>query len=162
MKFKYTKYQIIMEIAALLLILGEIIFVCVQWRLLPEKIPGHFNALGEIDRWGSKKEIIILPIIGGFLYIMLTVFAFLPKTWSLPVKITKENKEVLYRYARGLLISVKAESIGMFFYMTYNITKSQPLSGWFLPVFLFVIFGTIIYYMKKFSKEEKKWRKYRY
>jgi len=162
MKFKYTKYQIVMEIAALLLVLGEIIFVCVQWRLLPEKIPGHFNALGEIDRWGSKNEIIMLPILCGFLYIMLTIFTFLPKTWSLPVKVTKDNKEAIYSNTRGLLISVKAESIGMFLYMTYYIAKSQPLSGWFLPVFLFVIFGTIIYYMKKFSKEDKKWEKYRY
>lgn len=30
---------------------------------LPDKIPAHYNYLGEIDRWGSKYETLILPVL---------------------------------------------------------------------------------------------------
>jgi len=29
----------------------------------PERIPAHWNAAGEVDRWGSKFEILILPLL---------------------------------------------------------------------------------------------------
>ena len=28
---------------------------------LPDKIPAHYNAAGEVDRWGSKYEMLIFP-----------------------------------------------------------------------------------------------------
>ena len=30
---------------------------------LPEKIPAHYNFAGEIDRWGSKYETLIFPLV---------------------------------------------------------------------------------------------------
>ena len=30
---------------------------------LPDLIPAHYNIKNEIDRWGSKYEILIIPII---------------------------------------------------------------------------------------------------
>lgn len=39
--------------------------------VLPGEIPVHYNAAGEVNRWGSKYEMLILPLItllmGGFL-----------------------------------------------------------------------------------------------
>lgn len=34
--------------------------------MLPDQIPAHYNIYGEVDRWGSKWEIFILPIISIF------------------------------------------------------------------------------------------------
>lgn len=34
---------------------------------LPEEVLAHYNALGEVDRWGSKWELLILPGVGAFI-----------------------------------------------------------------------------------------------
>jgi uncharacterized membrane protein len=50
-----------------MLLMAMIIFVCMQWNQLLDKMPGHYNAIGEVDRWGSKSEIIVLPIVAALL-----------------------------------------------------------------------------------------------
>ncbi len=30
--------------------------------LLPERIPAHYNLYGEVDRWGSRLEVLLLPL----------------------------------------------------------------------------------------------------
>ena len=35
----------------------------VALTFLPDLIPAHYNIKNEIDRWGSKYEILIIPII---------------------------------------------------------------------------------------------------
>lgn len=45
--------------------------------ILPDQIPAHYGINGEVDRWGSKWEIFILPImsifIGGIFYPIMTL-----------------------------------------------------------------------------------------
>lgn len=147
MKSKYTRFQIAIEIVGLLMIIGMIIFVCLQWNQFPDKIPGHFNAMGEVDRWGSKSELITLPIISAFLYTVLTILSFLPQTWSVPVKITDLNKDIVYNYTRSLLIFIKVEILLIFLYITYCMAKTQSLSSVFISIIILVIFSTIIYYV---------------
>lgn len=39
--------------------------------LLPERIPAHYNLYGEVDRWGSRLEVLLLPLcclVGGLLW----------------------------------------------------------------------------------------------
>ncbi|PRR81877.1 DUF1648 domain-containing protein [Clostridium vincentii] len=158
MKLKYTKFQIALEIIALLLIIWMIIFICTQWNKLPDQIPAHYNAMGEPNRWGDKIEIIIAPIISILLYATITIASFFPKTWNVPVRVTDSNKEVVYRYTRNLLILIKVEVIGMFFYTTYYTATSQSLSAYSMPVLLFIILGTPIYFIIRICRiEKKKW-----
>lgn len=156
MKVKYTKFQVVLEIVGLLLIIGMIAFIYIYWNQLPEKIPGHYNAMGEVDRWGSKSEIIISPIVSSLLYIVLTVLSFFPKTWNVGVKITELNREEVYCCTRNLLSLIKVEIVGMFFYTTYYTATAQSLSAYFIPVLLFVVFGTLIYFVIRILQIGKK------
>lgn len=158
MKVKYTKLQVALEVTGLLLLLGMFLFIFIKWNIIPNKIPGHYNSIGEIDRWGSKSEIIIAPIIGAFLYALLTGISFMPETWNIPTKISDFNKELVYKHTKSLLIFMKIELIGIFFYITYQTVTTNPLSSYFLPVQLLVIFGTIIYFVILILKSEKKKR----
>ncbi|GAA6748359.1 DUF1648 domain-containing protein [Thermus brockianus] len=45
------------------------------YALLPERIPAHFNAQGEVDRYGSRLEIFLLPVILTFLLYPLLALA---------------------------------------------------------------------------------------
>lgn len=46
---------------ALLLVVGMVIFIFVKLPTLPDRIPLHFNALGQVDRIGQPGEILWLP-----------------------------------------------------------------------------------------------------
>lgn len=158
MKVKFTKLQIALEIVGILLILGMILFIFTKWNQIPDQVPGHYNAIGEIDRWGNKIEIIIMPLIAIFIYAMITSFSFFPQTWNIPVKISDSNKEEIYKYSLSLLIFMKVEVVGMFFYITYFTVTTQPLPSYFLPITLLVIFATLIYFIILMSKAGKKKR----
>jgi Protein of unknown function (DUF1648). len=83
-KLKYTRLQIVLEILGFLLFVGMIAFVFTQWDQFPQRIPAHYNATGEVDDWGDRN--VILHILASvFLYVLITVFSFLPKTWNIPI-----------------------------------------------------------------------------
>jgi len=81
-----------------LLLVGMIVFVYTQWNQIPQQVPMHYNAMGEIDRLGSKYGILFLPAISILLYTFITVVSFFPQIWNVPVKITDENKEIVSQY----------------------------------------------------------------
>ncbi len=37
--------------------------VLISLQFLPEQIPAHYNAAGQVDRWGSKYEALIIPAL---------------------------------------------------------------------------------------------------
>ena len=147
MKLKYTKFQIALETIGLLLLVGMIVFVYTQWNQIPQQVPMHYNAMGEIDSWGSKYEIFFLPAISILLYVFITAVSFFPHIWNVPVKITDENKEGVYISTKDLLLFLKVEILTSFFYINYHTVTAQPLPIIFLPVFMIIIFGTLIFFI---------------
>lgn len=71
-KFYESRLQKIIEGLCLALLAGMILLPILFWGRLPDPFPGHFNGAGEIDRWGAKWEIFLLPGTGVFLYLLLT------------------------------------------------------------------------------------------
>lgn len=50
----------VVKIALLFIsIASTLVAIC----LLDDVVPVHFNALGEVDRWGSKYELLVLPLV---------------------------------------------------------------------------------------------------
>lgn len=145
MKTKYTKFQIILEVLTLLILISMIVFICIQWRNIPNQIPGHFNASGQVDRWGNKIEILIMPFFAILLYFIITVITFFPSTWNVPVGLNDDNKKAVYRCTKSMIILLKLEVMGDFFYITFYIATSQSLPQAFTSVVLIIIFGTIIF-----------------
>jgi len=64
------KKQIIIAILLAVLPFGYAIYL---YPTLPHKIPMHFNLNGEVDGWGSKESIYLLPAIMG----LTSIFVFL-------------------------------------------------------------------------------------
>lgn len=91
-----------------------VVFVCVllllpllSWGSLPGRIPAHFNFFGEVDGWGGKGMVFLLPVIGLALFGILTMVAGSPVS-NYPFAITEENAERQYAIGRafGAMISV--------------------------------------------------------
>jgi len=152
MEFKYTKLQLALEIVALLLLVGMITFVDIQWNQLPQQIPSHYNAMGEIDSWGSKTQVLFMPVLSILLYVLIAAVSFFPKIWNVPTKVTNENKEIVYRYTKNLLLAIKVEMMCAFSTITYYIASAKQLPVIFLPVFLIIAIGTPIFYTVRISQ----------
>lgn len=154
-KLKYTKFQIIAEIIAIFSLIGMFVYPFIMWGDMPDKIPMHYNGAGEITRLGSKYELIILSIVGVFLYLLITVVMFFPSIWNVPVTVTDKNKDRVYGCIRSMIVLLKAEIMASFLYLIYNSIQAQPLSSDFLQIELTTIFGTLIFYIIRLIKVSK-------
>lgn len=149
MKTKYSKFQLFLEIIGVAILVAFLTFLIKSWSNIPKMIPGHYNAAGVVDRWGNKNEILMLPIIGGILYLGLTIITFFPAIWNVPMAESKESKEAVYKCIKTMIISLKVEIIGMFFYITFYSVNAMDLPMAFLPIVLLIIFGSLTYFIVK-------------
>jgi len=61
------------ELPIIAIALLPFVYIAYIWNQLPEKVPMHWNIKGEIDRYGDKIELLIIP----FLLPILTYVIFL-------------------------------------------------------------------------------------
>ena len=132
---------------SLLVLLGTALFLALYWKDIPQKVPMHFNAAGQIDRWGSKAELLILPVIAWLLYLLMTVVEQFPGAWNTGVKVTEENRERVYALLGHMLSTLKFLIMVMFALITLWCALAKPLPVWFLPVVLGAVFGDMIYWL---------------
>lgn len=152
MKINRTGYDIVVNIICVGLLLGIVVYLMFSWERIPEKIPGHYNVAGDIDRWGSKEELLILLIITWIMYIGLTVIEKFPQMWNTGVQVTEQNKEQVYRILKKLLETVKLVTVAAFSFITVNSSIAIELPLWYLPLFLILMFGSIIFFIIKLKK----------
>ena len=118
------------------------IFLAYIWNSLPEEVPVHWNASGEIDRYGSKTELLLIP----FLLPLLTYLIFLVVPKIDPKgKIEKMgNKYQSIKLVITLFMSILALYI---LYTSYN-----PSSN---PSYLILIVGGMIAMIGNYLKTMK-------
>ena len=134
MEIKYSKFQLILEMIGAMILMAFFIFIIKSWGSIPDMVPGHYNALGGIDRWVDKTQILIMPIIGGAMYFGLTIVTFFPKIWNVPSAKTEKGKKDVYRCIKTMIILLKIEILGVFFYITSYSAQSLKLPKIFLPI----------------------------
>ena len=134
----------LMNRLSLLLLFGMAVFLAAYWRFIPEEVPMHFNAAGEIDRWGSRAELLILPIITWLIYGLLTVVELILGAWNTGVKGEENNRE---RVVAHLISTMKLLFMVVFAWITLWCTLVRPLPVWFLPVMLGAVFENMVYWI---------------
>jgi uncharacterized membrane protein len=142
-----------------LIILG-ILWIMVIWNFfnLPDTIPTHFNAKGEVDDFGGKISIIFLPIVATILYFGISFTSKYPQLFNFPVELTPENTERQYANALRMIRYLKMALIIIFAIITFQIIQfaegnSKGLGTWFLPLSLSILFVPMIYFINKALKD---------
>ncbi|HOK63632.1 MAG TPA: hypothetical protein PLE17_07050, partial [Soehngenia sp.] len=110
------------------------------------------DALGNIDRWGSKNELIVLPIIAWIMFIGISVLERFPKVWNTGVKVTEENAYRVYSTLYDMIKTLKLMLVIIFSFLTINSIHMNNLPKIFLPIILVLIFGNLIYHLIKLYK----------
>ena len=146
-QIKHTITDRILEALSLMLTIGTTLYLAAGWDSFPDRIPAHYNAAGEIDRWVTKGEMVFLPVMMWILYIGLTVLQHFPQIWNTGVQVTQENRERVYRTLMYMLETLKLLIEAVFSFLTvYGIT-GKNLPSWFLPVFIGLVFADLIFWL---------------
>ncbi len=138
-------------------IVAMILYIAFNWSALPDDVPIHFNAAGEVDRWDSKWSMLILPIISIALYIFMEVIEKRPHTHNYPARLTEQNAAQFYKESCQTLNLTKNITTLMLAYIAVRsvlvaLEKVQGLGIATIGIFLFIIGFVIIRGMIRMSK----------
>ena len=131
MKFNFQK-----EAPLIAIVIAPFIYLAYIWNNLPDTVPLHWNIEGEIDNYGDKSELILIPILLPLLvYIIFTIVPMIdPKG-----KINQMGKKYFsLKMAMTIFMSVLAMVI---IYAVKNETLYNPNYIVLLIGVLFVILG---------------------
>lgn len=141
---KPARYHRILDLVSILIMITTFLYLVLFWSTIPEKIPGHYNSSGLIDRWGNKSELWFIFVIGVLMFLGLSVVEHFLK---LNIETSKSNQEKVYLLTKGLLINNKFVLTINFTYLIINSLLCLNLPGWYNLVFVGVIFIIIIVYL---------------
>ncbi|WP_175987186.1 DUF1648 domain-containing protein [Bacillus sp. Marseille-Q1617] len=148
-KLAKTKVEWVWDIIGYSIYIGSMIFLVYNWSKLPVQVPAHYNALGEVDRWGSKMELLILPVIGAFLAVFMQVVEEFPETHNYPERLNEENAEEFYLLSRKMINSSKNICLLIFSLVLFESVSIalgwwNGFGAWFLPIILLFVFIPIV------------------
>ncbi len=158
-KITYTPAMKALEWTALLSLASLFFVPLLLYGQIPDIIPTHFDGAGNPNAWGGKGSIFVTPAIMTIVYLILFGVSRCPDMWNLPVKITEENKERMYKGVYTMLVIFRIELTVLFQVMNLYTIFDTRLPAAFLPITLAVVFGTagiLAVYSIKMNKTEKK------
>lgn len=147
MKIRLTIVDIIMEVLSFITVVGTTLYLIISWGSLPDTIPMHYNLSGEIDRWGSKGELIFLPVMMWIIYLGITLMQRFPQIWNTGVTVTPENRERVYRTLKYMVESLKLIVVVDFSLLTIFSATGRNLPVWFTFVFLGVLAADLVFWL---------------
>src|SRR5699024_6822887 len=148
-----TKKEWGWDIIGYTVFVGMVLFLIILWRELPEKVLAHFNGAGEVDRWGSRFVLWILPLVGLFTLLFLHILDGHANMDNHPERMNESNRAQFYLISRRLINQVKNICLIIFAFITLEsvIIAMEWGSGfgeWSIPLLVVVIFLPIaIYYL---------------
>ena len=157
-KVKPSQFTKTLEIVNYFLIIVFWIITSLAYKHLPEEIPTHYNGLGEVDAYGDKITIFMLPFIATILFVTLTITANKPYWFNYSETITVENVETQYKNAMRFMQSLNLFVLLIFIFIDYKtihiaLNKSESLGIWFLPLSGIVGVLIIVYNVIQSKKE---------
>ncbi len=124
------------ELPILVIVLLPFLYLAYIWNELPSKVPVHWNIKGEIDRYGDKSELIIIPFLLPLL--MYLIFLIVPK---IDPK-NKLNKMGGKLHTLKFLMTVFMSMLALFIiYTAKNQSFANPNNLVLLVGVLFIILG---------------------
>lgn len=124
------------EIPLIAIVLLPFIYLAYIWNELPEKVPLHWNFKGEIDRFGEKTELLLIPILLPLL--IYIIFLIVPKI-DPKNKISKMGNK--YQHIKILLTTFMSILALFIIYSANKQSLTNPNYVVLLIGILYIIFG---------------------
>lgn len=135
------------------LIIGalSILLPIIFWSKIPDELPMHYNAAGEVDNWSDKTSLILLFFVIALLMGVMSIAVYLVKT-NMNSKYSKEAEKSEMRVAYPMVILMNLVVQIMFAYIVFCCVTCRPLGSLFLPVVLVGTFAPLVYMIYKCGK----------
>lgn len=75
----------LMQLLGLVALVVAFVHILWHWPTLPNEVPSHYNALGEVDAWSNKWFIFFPPTIGLVLWLVLSQIHKYPQFINVPI-----------------------------------------------------------------------------
>lgn len=142
-------YQTVMRTFSVLVLAAHIMVIALSWNTLPDKIPVHFNALGEADRYGGRGEVWIMAGVAILLYVIMT---FTECTMAKNLEISIWNADLSMKETQKCIHMLGFILQCLFFYMSVAAIYKGELGKWFLPIFfILILLPTVIYPIRAYK-----------
>tara|TARA_R110002167_G_C12655880_1_gene649514 strand:- start:314 stop:958 length:645 start_codon:yes stop_codon:yes gene_type:complete len=128
------------ELPLLIIVILPFIYLAYIWNDLPKKVPIHWNGEGEIDGYGDKVSLILIPILLSLLtYVILILIPIIDPKGKI------KNMGEKYESIKFILIFFMSFLALFILYSSHSQTITNPNILFILIGFLFVFLGN---YMK--------------
>lgn len=134
------------------MLLVSIVRVLMQYAALPDVIPTHFNAAGEVDGTGGKGTLLFLCGLDVVVWLSVVAFQFFPRTINVPVFLLKRPAEEIIQGTRVMLNLTAILCVGLFWYLMEETVAiatgvALALGGWVEWVFVgAILLLTAVYF----------------
>ena len=124
------------ELPLIGIVLLPFLYLAYVWNQLPAQVPLHYNIKGEVDRYGDKSELILIPIMTSLLiYVIFSVVPYIdPKK-----QIQKLGKK--YHTLKRVITTFMSILALFIIYNAKNQSFANPNYILMLCGILFIIFG---------------------
>ena len=137
----------VLDAIGLAVLIGIFLYLILEWKELPDRIPSHFNGAGVADAWSGKGMLWFCPVMAALLYGMITLLEQFPDIWNTGVEVTPENQERVLGAVKLMVVWMKLAVVLDFSWITLCSARGTDLGAWFMPVFLAMIFLPMIWCM---------------
>ena len=158
-ELKPSRLEKFLDISGYILLILYWIMVLIAFQKLPEEIPVHYNGAGEVDAFGPKNSIFLLPAIATIQVLLLSALIRNPKNLNFS---NKENLEQQIMNTTKTIRFLKVGILIVFIFIDYKTIKislednNGGLGTWFSPLFLSLILIPVIiniYKSQKFKQQ---------
>ncbi len=148
-----TRWQRVLGILSPALLLGTVVYILIRWPHLPEQIPLHYNIAGEIDGYGGRGMLLLMPVIGLVSDAVVALAGRFPKSWNTGTKITLFNRVRVYRLVRDLMAELRL-AMALFFggFAVYQSLLPEHFSGNVIGLLTLLMFVPIVRYFVRLAR----------
>lgn len=79
-------------------------WLLLRYPALPQTVPTHFGPDGQADAWGDKSSVLLLVPLMVALGALIAWASTKPRWFNLPVPVTEQNAQRLYREGERMLV----------------------------------------------------------
>lgn len=159
-KLEWSAMDKIMEGLGFLALVLLLVLPIYFYPELPDRIPRHYDASGQVTAYGAKGMIWLMPIMGLITYAGLFFLNKVPHIFNYPTAITPENAEKQYRGATRMMRTLNLAIVFIFLYLTYSTIQTslgvqEGVGEFFMGVAMGLLTAIIVIYLAWSLKKPK-------
>lgn len=113
-----------LEVLGIIAVVFMVLYPFYFYGQLPAEIPNHFDGSGNVNGYGHKSGIWLVPAIALGTYVFLWLLNKIPHQFNYTVEITEENAHSQYQMATRLMRIINVTMVVFFAYITYTMVKA--------------------------------------